>query len=619
MRKLLLLLFGLFLSLNMMAQLEVKEGSFKEVEGFVNLNPDNDYQFDDNDKPFAVIKINTENINDKQRRELKFEGSTGTFFMLEYQTGEVWVYLTAKYADYIKISHPDFGSTEFTFPLDLKAKKGYEMVLVNKSVDEDFQKRLQDIETLIATGQSSIGNDGYLVINTTPEDGATVFIDGEAMELKTPFVSDKLDAGKHRVRVTKDLYKPYVAVIDITKGETTELNVELKPNYAELKVVTADKAEIWLDGEKKGASTWSGYVSLEKHTVEAKKEGYRTQTKTIKLDLNDSKTLTFNTMEMITGDLEIITTPRRANVKINNEDKGRTPQTLNGLKIGDYKVEINKRKYQPVAKNVTVKDGEKTSINVQLERYKSLRDKGWVIRPEIGIGFIDDCEATRHDIITLFHDFGTNVSDFDSYINLKPYNGNDFFTIGSSFGYQINPYVYCGLSVAACLNDGASIMSMPVCFNPRFYLNNRKTSIYFDIKLGWSVNVKPSNNEKASFKNIYRQKYYYNGEQIIVASSYTDYITIKSYKSGLSGFTGAIELGLEFKHSSIGLSFNMHSCLLEAVVQNKYYYFGDSDYHSVDEVPTNFNNETFEHSNTEKQYSIALKYGYNIFLKKKNT
>ena len=133
MKKYLLLLLILILAVPLFAQLEVKEGSFKEVPGFVNINPNNNYQTDDNDLPFAVIKVRTENINDKQRRELKFSGNAGTFILLEYKDGEVWVYLTAQYADYLKISHPDFSSIEFTLPYDLKPKCGYEMTLVNKS------------------------------------------------------------------------------------------------------------------------------------------------------------------------------------------------------------------------------------------------------------------------------------------------------------------------------------------------------------------------------------------------------------------------------------------------------------------------------------------------------
>ena len=85
MRKFVFLLFAIFLYMTAFAQIEVKEGSFKEVPGFVNINPDENYQTDDNNLPFAVVKVRTENINEKQRRELKFSGNGGTFIMLEYK------------------------------------------------------------------------------------------------------------------------------------------------------------------------------------------------------------------------------------------------------------------------------------------------------------------------------------------------------------------------------------------------------------------------------------------------------------------------------------------------------------------------------------------------------
>ena len=85
-RKLIILLFTtIILSLPVFAQLEVKQDSFKEVSGFVNI--DLDKMYDDNDKPYSVIKVKTENINDKERRELLFQGDARTFFELEYKVG----------------------------------------------------------------------------------------------------------------------------------------------------------------------------------------------------------------------------------------------------------------------------------------------------------------------------------------------------------------------------------------------------------------------------------------------------------------------------------------------------------------------------------------------------
>lgn len=148
-KRLILLVFAIFMGggLALFAQLEVKDGSFKQVPGFININTEKMY--DDNDKPYAVLKIRTENINAKQRRELDFKGDARTFFETEYKDGEVWLYISY-YATFIKISHPDLSSTEFYFPYDMEPKKGYEMTLVNLSEsninEEQIMSRLDELE-----------------------------------------------------------------------------------------------------------------------------------------------------------------------------------------------------------------------------------------------------------------------------------------------------------------------------------------------------------------------------------------------------------------------------------------------------------------------------------------
>lgn len=252
MKKLLFLILTSILTMPLFAQLEVKEGSFKEVTGFVNINTE--MMYDDNDRAYAVVKVKTENINDKERRQLLFEGDARTFFELEYKPGEVWVYISY-YASYLKISHPDFGTTEFTFPFDMVGKKGYELTLVKKpSVDQEFADRLAKLEGALAGGTVS-GEFGYLVIKTTPVDGAIVVIDGEEMAMKTPFVSEKLSVGSHRIRVDKEFYKPYVSVVNVEEGKSTNLDVELIKAMGRLEIVTYPaNADIKIGVEDKGST-----------------------------------------------------------------------------------------------------------------------------------------------------------------------------------------------------------------------------------------------------------------------------------------------------------------------------------------------------------------------------
>lgn len=231
MKKVVLLAIALVISLCSFAQLEVKSNSFKEVPGFVNINPDQDYQFDDNDLPFAVIKVRTENITDKQRRELRFEGNGGTFIVFEYKTGEVWVYLTAKYADYLKISHPDFSSIEFTLPFDLEPKKGYELTLVNKpAVDEDIVKRLEKLENAsnvapVEVVEKPKTDVGYITVKTTPK-GAYVLVDNKIVGT-TPYLSESVSVGNHKISVRLEGYEPAAQRLEIKKGEEIALEFAL--------------------------------------------------------------------------------------------------------------------------------------------------------------------------------------------------------------------------------------------------------------------------------------------------------------------------------------------------------------------------------------------------------
>ncbi len=188
-KRFLLLFLTLVLSTPLFAQLEVKEGSFKKVEGFVNINTDKMY--DDNDKPYAVLKVRTENINDKQRREMNFGGDAQTFFEVEYKDGEVWLYISY-YATFIKFSHPDLSSTEFWFPFDMEPKKGYELTLLNKlPVDEALLNRIERLESVYkGTRSDSQGQDNYLVNthgkNNVVQEGfhnKTIMVNGCAIDL----------------------------------------------------------------------------------------------------------------------------------------------------------------------------------------------------------------------------------------------------------------------------------------------------------------------------------------------------------------------------------------------------------------------------------------------------
>ena len=127
MKKFLLVIFAL-ISLNVFSQINVKEGSFHKIDGYLML--DKEDHRDINWKPMALIKISTENITAEQRAKFVFKGNLETYFDVEFKVGEIYLYLTARAATFIEIIHPDYGKTEYWLPETLCDFCGYEMVVV---------------------------------------------------------------------------------------------------------------------------------------------------------------------------------------------------------------------------------------------------------------------------------------------------------------------------------------------------------------------------------------------------------------------------------------------------------------------------------------------------------
>lgn len=418
MKKLLLFVFTILLSLNALAQLEVRQGSFHKVEGFVNINMDK--QTDDNDRPYAVLKIRTENIDGKQRRELDFKGDARTFFEVEYKDGEVWLYISY-YASYIKISHDDLSSTEFYFPFDMEPKCGYELTLVNKAVtpgpvkevynfmivsadqpnatiyiDNEYageqevyksfkagEKHFWRIECELyhpESGEAVIPNKegenftvnktlrpafGYMNVTSTPEDGAVVFIDGKKVG-QTPFKSDKLASGEHKVRVMKEMFSAAEKTFTVTDGNTTQAAMNMSANFVSVTITTDLESEIYVDNEKKGKGSWSGRLSDGAHALEARKASHKPAIKNVQLVLGKNETIVIPNPEPIYGTLEVVSNPIGANIIIDGKNFGTTPRVLANVLIGTHELKLEKTGCAPVTKTIILDETNKLTVNEKL-------------------------------------------------------------------------------------------------------------------------------------------------------------------------------------------------------------------------------------------------------------
>ena len=237
------------------AQISVKEGTFNEVGQFFTMKED---MTDDNYTPFAVIRVKTENMTSAQVEQLGFSGNALTYIDAEFHDTEVWVYLTYL-APYLKITHPDLSSTEFTIPYDMKPLQGYELVLVNGAVSR--------------VG----GGKGVLTVTTKPA-GATVFLNGVQVSTTTPYTNDIIAAGQYEIVVSKKDYQNVTRYIDISNGKEVKVHIDLELSYGIISVKSNPSgATVYIDGVEKGVTPL--IITDEKvgsHTLRLKKDEFNT-------------------------------------------------------------------------------------------------------------------------------------------------------------------------------------------------------------------------------------------------------------------------------------------------------------------------------------------------------
>ena len=268
MKKLLLILL-IFIGVGRaFAQIEVESDSFKEVPGFVNL--DIDRMYDDNGEPYAVLKIRTQNINNKQRRAFRFSVDRNVSYEIVYQTGEIWLFISY-YVKHLTISSPDFNTINYTIPIDMKPKGGYEVTIVNNA---------EVVEMGFA----------FVDIVTKPLKGATIFIDGQRMSKKTPY-SIEVTPGKHEITVAKDLFEMVTRTVELKADEDLTLDITMPLSTgAQITLKADNETSVYLDGEFKAKGNWSDYVKAGQHTIEYKKPDHYDSSKTVTLAAKESQT-----------------------------------------------------------------------------------------------------------------------------------------------------------------------------------------------------------------------------------------------------------------------------------------------------------------------------------------
>ncbi len=400
----------------------ISVASFKLLENDLTANTTGTMERDQNGEPAALIKVVTTQLG------FVFDGGMVGIVKTRQGVGEVWVYVPHGIKK-MTIQHPQLGVLrDYYFPIAIDKAKTYEMVLttgkvetvvthsVNKqfvvfnvnpatavvelndemlTVDSEgyatkgveygtYNYRISCADYHTEAGQVTVTADGKAEVEVTLRpnfgwikfggdaalNGADVYIDNERAG-KLPFVSENLKSGVHRVRIVKNMYKTYEQQVTVQDNETTELSVEMIPNFATVTLTTDAESEIWIDGVRRNIGKWTGPLELGNYTIEVRKESHRTMSEVLRIDNIGEQTIELKSPTPIYASLEISSTPLRATVFIDGEEVGETPLIQNNVLVGNRRVAFRKEGYVSADKTVEVKENIENSISATLSKVQS--------------------------------------------------------------------------------------------------------------------------------------------------------------------------------------------------------------------------------------------------------
>ncbi len=123
---------------------------------------------------------------------------------------------------------------------------------------------------------------GSIHATSTPTD-VDVFIDGEKVG-RTPFISQTILIGEHRVVFSKEGYKSEEETITVNEGETNELSMELS-DFCNMQLTSDPRnSTVYLNGDYKGTTPLNIQTVSGNHRLYLYHDGYSIYDKTVRLD-----------------------------------------------------------------------------------------------------------------------------------------------------------------------------------------------------------------------------------------------------------------------------------------------------------------------------------------------
>ena len=344
MKKLYLILLSVFALLNTAMAQELTVKSF--VLAPTDITAQTEGRKDLNGDACALVKISfVGDVADVEGNVIK---------PLVKRNNETWAFMTQE-SRQMKVVTKDYLPLMVTF-----GDYGIEKLQSNRTYVLTLTKPSGAQEPVDAGGN-------FYAISVQPKT-ATLWIDGKPQEVSSDGeYSAMLAYGSHTYKVEAGGYISKSGSFTIGKGDMTPISVSLVSALATLSVSCPTPAvSLYVDKKSVGSLPWNGNLKEGMHLLEVRKNGYRSQQKTIQLAQQQKLDVAFDALSAIQGNLSVNFKPFGSDVYVDGVKVGQSPRVFNGVLVGNHNVEIRKQGYVTSRQTVTISEGQTASISGSL-------------------------------------------------------------------------------------------------------------------------------------------------------------------------------------------------------------------------------------------------------------
>ena len=228
--------------------------------------------------------------------------------------------------------------------------------------------QLLSIALLFIVGNAHAAEDRGMLRVNTDKGTATVYLGTE--EIGNTPINRYMEPGSYTIRVLKDGFEPFVRKIQIRADESTDVSARLFEGEGSVEfVIEPSGATLTLNGTE---DEWPTPVRLKDlderlHKYKITMPGYEPEEGSFVFE-KGKNILVAKRMHSSAGLLTVISRPSGALVILDGEQVGTTPLNLEEVESGKHTVQLIRRGYASVFRQIDTSDGSKGEVEARMPK-----------------------------------------------------------------------------------------------------------------------------------------------------------------------------------------------------------------------------------------------------------